>query len=108
MCICNRGSCSRAACTAEQLSKGVDTIEDGQVYVVHARLLDASATTVRVQVAEGKYRMVRRMLANCGHPVRSLHRVRYGHIVLGNLPVGESRAVEGAAQAWAESLGRTF
>eukprot|EP00310_Coccolithus_braarudii_P021503 CAMPEP_0183333620 /NCGR_PEP_ID=MMETSP0164_2-20130417/2495_1 /TAXON_ID=221442 /ORGANISM="Coccolithus pelagicus ssp braarudi, Strain PLY182g" /LENGTH=293 /DNA_ID=CAMNT_0025502609 /DNA_START=22 /DNA_END=903 /DNA_ORIENTATION=- len=91
---------------ANTLKKGVATIEDGEEYMVYAKLLDASAHTVRIQVAEGKYRMVRRMLANCGHPVVALHRVRYGQVLLGELPEGESCAVEGAAQAWAESVGR--
>ena len=37
---------------------------------------------IRLKVAEGKHRMVRRMLANCGHPVLSLHRYKYGEIEL--------------------------
>ena len=41
-------------------------------------LLEAAGTTVRLVVTEGKYRMVRRVLANCGHPVGALHRERYG------------------------------
>jgi len=44
---------------------------------------------VRLVMSEGKYRMVRRMLANCGHPVIELKRFRYGKVELGKLPVGE-------------------
>ncbi len=49
--------------------------------------------TVTLTVTEGKHRMVRRMLANAGAPVRTLHRVAYGPVVLGALPVGEARAL---------------
>ena len=40
--------------------------------------------------------MVRRLLANCGHPVVALHRVRYGDVHLGELEEGDAMAVEGA------------
>ena len=39
-------------------------------------------STVRLVVQEGKHRMVRRMLANCGHEVVDLQRVRFGDISL--------------------------
>jgi 16S rRNA U516 pseudouridylate synthase RsuA-like enzyme len=35
---------------------------------------------VTLTVSEGKHRMVRRMLANTGHPVVSLHRTHIGPI----------------------------
>jgi pseudouridine synthase len=59
-----------------------------------------------VAVTEGKHRMVRRMLANAGHPVEALHRVRFGAIELdpSALPPGACAPVEGAALAWAEEL----
>jgi len=41
---------------------------------------------VRLSVAEGKYRMVRRMLHNAGHSVCFLHRRRYGQICLTSIP----------------------
>jgi len=37
---------------------------------------------VRLTVTEGKHRMVRRILHNCGHSVVKLHRSRYGNISL--------------------------
>jgi pseudouridine synthase len=61
---------------------------------------------LRLTVAEGKYRMVRRMLANAGHPVTALHRLRYGAVTLGDLPEGAFRelsAQEPEAQ-WARDL----
>lgn len=61
-------------------------------------------SVVRVQVREGKHRMVRRMLAHCGHPVLNLRRLAYGAVQLGGLLPGEVRvATEGEAR-WATSL----
>ncbi|KAG8463450.1 hypothetical protein KFE25_004961 [Diacronema lutheri] len=62
--------------------------------------------TLRLSVTEGKHRMVRRLLANAGHPVLALHRVRFGDVVLDpdELPPGASAVVGGDALAWAERL----
>lgn len=111
---------------SEQLKNGVETTEG-----IHtATLLDISSpldidhskevhvsdddndsstkttvlTDVRLVVAEGKYRMVRRMLANCGHPVVNLRRERHGEILLNDLEVGEFRDATPAEIKWAESL----
>ncbi|KAL3763327.1 hypothetical protein ACHAW5_007719 [Stephanodiscus triporus] len=59
---------------------------------------------VRLVVSEGKYRMVRRMLANCGHPVEELKRLRHGRIELGELKVGEFRHATEDELEWAKSL----
>ncbi|KAL7563129.1 hypothetical protein ACA910_012310 [Epithemia clementina (nom. ined.)] len=60
---------------------------------------------VRLSVQEGKYRMVRRMLANCGHPVVNLHRDKLGVVELGdNVPPGAWRALTTTELQWAESL----
>jgi pseudouridine synthase len=59
-------------------------------------------STVRLTVTEGKHRMVRRMLANCGHAVVALKRERLGGIALGDLPVGSTRPLTAAEVAWAE------
>lgn len=59
---------------------------------------------VRLVVSEGKYRMVRRMLANCGHPVVELRRLRHGMVKLGDLPVGEFRQPTADEIEWAKSL----
>jgi 16S rRNA U516 pseudouridylate synthase RsuA-like enzyme len=48
--------------------------------------------------------MVRRMLANCGHPVVELKRERHGNITLGNLNVGEFRLPTEGELEWAEAL----
>ena len=90
----------------EQLQAGVETIEDGAPLVVCATLLAVEAQSVRLVVTEGKYRMVRRVLANCGHPVVALHRVRYGEIRLDEyeLDEGDAAPVEGAPLDWAVGL----
>ena len=61
-------------------------------------------TDVRLIVSEGKYRMVRRMLANCGHPVVELRRERHGEIELGDLKVGEFREATEEELEWARTL----
>ena len=44
---------------------------------------------LRVTITEGKKNEVRIVLAACGLPVRTLHRISYGNISLGNLSSGE-------------------
>jgi 23S rRNA pseudouridine2605 synthase len=61
-------------------------------------------STVRLVVCEGKHRMVRRMLANCGHPVVDLTRNRIGSIELGNVKVGTVRELTNDELIWARSL----
>ena len=48
--------------------------------------------------------MVRRILANCGHPVVELKRERHGNVTLGDLAVGEFRDASDDELEWAESL----
>jgi 23S rRNA pseudouridine2605 synthase len=75
-------------------------------------IFDATAlSTVTLTVQEGKHRMVRRMLANVGHAVVSLHRRRLGVISLCNngenendLPVGATRNLYPHELEWAQSL----
>ena len=59
---------------------------------------------VRVVVTEGKHRMVRRMLANCGHGVVELKRERQGVIELGDLPLSEFRRLTPEELVWAQTL----
>lgn len=48
--------------------------------------------------------MVRRMLANCGHPVVGLHRVRYGEVRLADIAEGDAVAVEESELQWVFQL----
>jgi 23S rRNA pseudouridine2605 synthase len=83
-----------AAALGAQLAEGVETIEEGESLVVQAQLLEVTGQTVRLVVTEGKYRMVRRVLANAGHPVLDAL----------ELEEGDAVAIEGDALEWATSL----
>lgn len=48
---------------------------------------------LRVTVTEGKKNEIRIVLRACHTPVRRLHRISFGNITLGNLPVGKIRPV---------------
>ncbi len=61
-------------------------------------------TDVRITVQEGKYRMVRRMLANCKHPVIGLRRERHGSVWLGDLQEGHFQQCQESEIEWAENL----
>lgn len=47
----------------------------------------------RLTLNEGRYHQVRRMFAACGNHVLALHRSRIGNLTLGELPVGQWRAL---------------
>ncbi len=81
----------------DRLAAGIETAEG----LACARVTHIEADEVRLVVTEGKHRMVRRMLANAGHPVLALHRVRYGEVHLGALPEGEVREATPEELAWA-------
>jgi 23S rRNA pseudouridine2605 synthase len=54
-------------------------------------VLALEGADVTLQVTEGKHRMVRRMLANVGHPVVALRRLSFGPFALGDLASGAWR-----------------
>merc|ERR1712107_642911 len=64
---------------------------------------------VTLEVFEGKYRQVRKMLYNSGYPVLELHRTHYGHIKLGSLSQGALARVDQDEAHWAMQilLGKT-
>ena len=76
----------------DKLAKGVET----SVGLATATVLSVEADIVRLVVTEGRNRMVRRMLHNAGHSVLDLQRVRYGTVELGDLAVGQTRALTDA------------
>ena len=53
-----------------------------------------SPRKARLGLSEGRYHQVRRMFAAVGNHVETLHRVSVGGLVLGDLPVGEWRALD--------------
>jgi pseudouridine synthase len=85
--------------TSKQLSelrRGVE-LEDGMAKPRSARVVDAAGerAAIRLVLAEGRKREVRRMLQAVGLPVRRLVRVRVGPVRLGTLPAGELREIGG-------------
>jgi 23S rRNA pseudouridine2605 synthase len=75
-----------------RLSTGVE-LEDGVAVADKFRVLEQAGGRALVEITlhEGRNRIVRRMLAEVGHPVSRLVRLSVGPIKLGNLPPGETR-----------------
>jgi 23S rRNA pseudouridine2605 synthase len=73
-------------------------LEDGPARAISARVTGRARGrgAVRIVVAEGRKREVRRMLAAVGLPVRRLVRLRYGPIRLGRMPAGRTRELSSA------------
>jgi len=71
-----------------RLERGVE-LEDGRTAPARARR--TAPGRVELTVHEGRKHQVKRMLAAVGHPVRRLHRVRYGILTLDGLAPGEWR-----------------
>jgi 23S rRNA pseudouridine2605 synthase len=74
--------------TLRALERGVE-LEDGVTAPARARR--PAAGRVELTIHEGRNRQVRRMLEAVGHPVRRLHRSRYGPLTLEGLELGEWR-----------------
>ncbi len=82
--------------TLRRLRDGV-TLEDGPVTVSRARLVSrgeggaSGRSIVELVIHEGRNRIVRRLLAEVGHPVRRLTRTQLGPVRLGSLASGGLR-----------------
>ncbi|MFL5767487.1 MAG: pseudouridine synthase [Actinomycetota bacterium] len=79
-----------------ELRRGVE-LDDGLAKPRSARVVDAAGerAAIRLVLAEGRKREVRRMLQAVGLPVRRLIRVRVGPVRLGTLAAGELRELGG-------------
>ena len=79
-----------------RLSEGVE-LEDGPVRVDRFTVLETTpnASLVEVTLHEGRNHIVRRLLAEVGHPVTRLLRTSIGPIRLGRLKPGRTRVIEG-------------
>lgn len=75
-----------------RLRDGVE-LEDGLVQADSFKLVSTIGSRVMVEVSlhEGRKHVVRRMLAEVGHPVSRLVRTRIGPVALGNLKPGKHR-----------------
>lgn len=80
--------------TLSKLTKGFD-LEDGFIHADRARLLTYSqsenTSLVELTLHSGRNRIVRRMMAEVGHPVVELVRRQFGPLNLGTLQVGQLR-----------------
>ena len=75
-----------------QMRKGIYLAEGkaqaSEVEIVHA---GAEQSILMIALCEGRNRMIRRMLARLGFPVKTLKRVQIGSLSLKGLPVGACR-----------------
>ncbi len=82
--------------TLARLRDGV-TLEDGPVAVSKVRVLSKQRSgakeraIVELVIHEGRNRIVRRLLAHVGHPVKRLTRTRIGPVAIGQLRSGQLR-----------------
>lgn len=68
-------------------------LEDGMTAPAEVQIQEqrSGQTCLELTIHEGKKRQVRRMCAALGFPVLSLARVRFGSLMLGDLPAGQTR-----------------
>jgi 23S rRNA pseudouridine2605 synthase len=80
-----------------RLREGVD-LDDGPARVDSFRLVDALGKTAQVEITlhEGRKHIVRRMMAEVGHPVSRLVRTAVGPIRLGDMRPGGFRHLSNA------------
>ena len=80
------------AASIQRLRDGV-SLEDGMTAPAEATIVKRAdhSTLIRLIIHEGRKRLVKRMCASVGHPVRDLRRVRIGTIGSDDLIPGEWR-----------------
>ncbi len=76
----------------QRLRAGIE-LEDGLAKVDSFRMIDHKPGRALVEIIlhEGRHHIVRRMLAEVGHPVMQLVRVQIGPVLLGDLLPGKNR-----------------
>lgn len=75
---------------ADRLRAGVE-LEDGPTQPAGLSFVGGRRDRIDITIHEGRYHQVKRMFEMVGHPVRRLHRSRFGTLQLGNLKPGEWR-----------------
>ena len=75
-----------------KLRKGL-ILADGPTAPAHVRKIgQAEANSwVEITISEGRNHQIKRMFEGLGHPVLKLKRIKFGPLVLGDLPLGKSR-----------------
>lgn len=98
-----------SAQVAAKLTKGFD-LDDGFIQADKARILssanDGSSSLVEITLHSGRNRIVRRMMAEVGHPVMELVRRQFGPLTLGTLAVGQMRELTKIEQGQLLALAR--
>ncbi|HJA03824.1 MAG TPA: rRNA pseudouridine synthase [Candidatus Microbacterium stercoravium] len=81
--------------TVARLTRGIE-LDDGPITADKARVLDSSRGTSLVELTlhSGRNRIVRRMMAEVGHPVTELVRRQFGPLHLGTLGIGRTRELD--------------
>lgn len=74
-------------------ASGTLMLESEKTPLAPAMLTVLGPRKIHIAVSEGRYHQVRRMFAAVGNHVETLHRVSVGGLTLGDLPVGEWRAL---------------
>ena len=72
-------------------ARGTLRLKDEPAPCAPAELKIISPREAELTLTEGRYHQVRRMLASQGCEVLTLHRARFGHLELGDLPAGQWR-----------------
>lgn len=76
----------------ERLQKGIRLKEGITAPAVVKKLRKTDTNSwIEITIHEGRYHQVRRMLENVGHAVLRLIRVKYGPVILGDVPAGKYR-----------------
>jgi len=76
---------------AETFASGTLVLPGEDDPCVPAELAVLGPREAELTLTEGKYHQVRRMFASQGCEVLTLHRARFGHLELGDLPAGQWR-----------------
>lgn len=79
----------------ERMRKGI-RLDDGlaRVKEVYVRKKSRAWSILEIVMTEGKKREIRRLCCALGHPVKSLKRIAFGPVTLGNLKPGGMRFLE--------------
>lgn len=82
----------------QSLREGV-VLDDGLTAPAEVEVVADDVCAVRLTIHEGRYHQVKRMLDAVGFPVVSLHREKFGSLVLNDLPEGSWRELTDQEQA---------
>lgn len=83
-----RGGLSDAE--AARLREGVE-LDDGPCQPAELEFVGGRRDCIDITIHEGRYHQVKRMFEAVGHPVRKLHRLKFGELGLDGLKPGEWR-----------------